>query len=302
MRTILTLLVSGLLLTVTVGMIPVAGCVGGEEEAESVDDAGNGAIQLLKRVFTNFPFGGEPEVLIGELPSGLTVPVPIPPDAEVLGSLDYSDEYRQAYALIDVPGTPEDVIAFYSEQFNEAGWHEVGSTYSEGGFQPTLPAWALFCCQEKGGPSAQIVVDALPSQEATFVRLVVDTDPQSDICLEEGPLGRNETGRLVPIFEDPEGGHNGKKGYGLRSGSELFSYMFVDTELDPGQLQAHYGRQLEEAGWTSEIRFTESALAWSTWYHIADTGGEWLGLFVIHDVADGRSKCSFFASRVDERE
>ncbi|MDY6912721.1 MAG: hypothetical protein SVM79_10235, partial [Chloroflexota bacterium] len=150
-------------------MLALTGCISpssasAPEASVSAGDSDTDLARFVKRLFTHHysPFD-EPEILPGELPANLSVDIPIPEDAEIIGSLvqsDISKKYEHIQIILNVPGEPEDAIAFYQEQLAEIGWHEYErySSSRQGGFVPSQsPASATFCRYTNKGPSLSVI-------------------------------------------------------------------------------------------------------------------------------------------------
>ena len=273
-------------------MLALTGCISpssasAPETSVSTGDSDTDLARFVKRLF-NYHYSslGEPKILPGELPSDLAVDIPIPETAEIIGSLvqsDKSKKYENVQIILDVPGEPEDALAFYQEQLAETGWHEFErySSSRQGGFVPSQqPVSATFCRYENKGPSLSVITYA-PEGKPTDVRLSLVNDPQSGMCSQE----RNDPrpggfGEPFPSLKAPEGalqtgGSSGGSGNSRRASAEL------ETELGLEELQAHYQQQLEATEWKLEDQGSGDALAWSTWSFTDDSGSEWAGLFMV---------------------
>lgn len=295
MRKTTILLLSVLLLSVASSA--TWGCGGDEPQPEPSGNSGEGAVRLIDRVFTIYGSSESPlEVLVGEIPSGLPLDVPIPQDAEVVGSLVNWGGNENYLILVDVPGTPERAKSFYLERLTQAGW------YSRDGFEynQSLAEQASFCRQQNGGPFLRVTVHPLQQAQTTHVRLDLRTDSAGLYCRGEEdkyiyPCRGDE---VLPYLTPPEGSIWGPGGCGT-GGDQRFAQTTFQTELELTELHAYYQQILLEAEWKLEGQGSGIPLAWSVWSFIDDSDSDWVGFLQIHTMADGRSNQSFRASRLD---
>ena len=90
----------------------------------------NSSAELLRFVerlltYRSYPPNKPVAILPGELPSNLSVDVPIPSDTEVIGSLIRSEgTYKRVKIILDVPMEPNEVIEFYRDSLKNAGLNE----------------------------------------------------------------------------------------------------------------------------------------------------------------------------------
>ena len=73
-------------------------------------------------------------VLIGALPEGLPLELPIPEGSRVIGSTIRGSEMEGTEIILDVDMPPEGVLGFYQEQLLQAGWEEAPQQPYGGGF------------------------------------------------------------------------------------------------------------------------------------------------------------------------
>lgn len=247
-------------------------------------------LRFVERLLTHpgFPSGKPVAILPGELPSNLSVEVPIPNDTEVIGSLVRSDDtYKQVEIILDVPMEPNEVIEFYRNRLEEAGWNETeGFSFSEGGgFVSTMPESAIFCRYEREGPSLMITAYTLATKEGNVsdTRLHLDTDPRTSVCRERffGPPC-DDRAEVIPLLKPPEGAilrcvSSGGGEY--RWNSEAT----IKTELNVSELENHYRKQLLEAGWELKEEGNTSSFVWSTWSSTDEFGDHWSGILLVSE-------------------
>lgn len=68
------------------------------------------------------------KLLPGRLPDTLPLTLPVPPESRIVGTLvpDVSGQQQGSLSIIlDVPGRPSDIGAFYEEMFVSQGWKVI---------------------------------------------------------------------------------------------------------------------------------------------------------------------------------
>lgn len=251
-------------------------------------------------------------LLPGQLPDQLPVDIPVLEGSRILGSLIRSPESFNI--LLDMQLSPEQVLAFYRERMQGAGWqtndmdrpHRGGfipsGSRSRGGTEtfylslndpaPTgddlesSSAWHDLSNRNRSGIS--FTVNAfVGTGNVTDVRLNLQLN--SPLPFPPGPLphmrGRpaRSTFGLLPALEAPEGtqltGHGG-------GGSQDSAYTnaALETNIDLASLAAHYKSELEQAGCVLTDEGQSGPLAWNTWTLKDDE--QWHGFFIILNILD----------------
>ncbi len=228
-------------------------------------------------------------ILPGELPSNLSVEVPIPSDTDVIGSLIRSEgTYKRVKIILDVPMEPNEVIEFYRDSLKNAGWNETEGFYphEESGFVSTTPEDVIFCRYEGKGPSLQITADSLATEEGNVsdVRLDLDTDPGTGLCTERfyGPSW-DDRAEILPPLKPPEGAILRSRGSGGGEG-RWQSEATIETEQNVSELSTHYQEQLLGAGWALKEDGMTASFAWSTWIFNDELDDPWSGLLLISEA------------------
>lgn len=62
----------------------------------------------------------KPSIYLAEIPENIPIEIPIPDNAEVIGTIAWDNRIFQV--ILDVPEMPEDVLKFYRKSLNETGW------------------------------------------------------------------------------------------------------------------------------------------------------------------------------------
>jgi hypothetical protein len=218
------------------------------------------------------------QLLVDGLPDNLPIDLPLPEGVQVVASATASP--LQVVIFLDAAALPEEVLGFYRERLQSAGWYEL-LLHRPGGFMPTgSPAVGTFCASEHG-PSLQIHAQPV-HDKPTDVRVHLNADPQQSLCAQppyghrEGPR-RGASGVIPQLFGPSPGVQRG--GGGGSGGDYTYSHGALDTTLDLAAVAAHYTGQLERAGWQPREAGQSAELAWSTWACRDDAGQQWKGFF-----------------------
>ena len=261
----------------------------------------NSSVELLRFVerLLTYPsyLQSKPVIILpGELPSNLSVDVPIPSDTKVIGSLIRSeDTYKRVKIILDVPMEPNEVIEFYRDSLKNAGWNETEGFYhhEESGFMSTTPEAVIFCRYEGKGPSLQITAHTLATEEGNVsdVRLDLDTDPGTGLCTERfyGPSW-DDRAEILPPLKPPEGAILRSRGSGGGEG-QWQAEATIETELNVSELSTHYQEQLMNAGWALKEDGMTASFAWSTWTFNDELDDPWFGLLLVSEA--GRENTRF---------
>ncbi len=254
----------GLILLLLVGASLASPTAG----AQSTDDPA--ALRALAERLLAQPFslqGNDPmtALIVGQVPPDLPVALPVPPGATVVGGVTrHSGGMPVNWEIVlDAPGAPDDLLAFYRQAFTGLGWTALpqGGLSGQHGFLTTAtPSTSASFCQKTTGPFVGVsVVSAMPAND---VRVRVDTN--AGLCGNTGggmpPEAQN---RLPPLT--PAAGVMIQGSGGSGSGGRFQTTATARTTLSAADLEAGYAGQLAAAGWTRVAGATDGPLAWSTW-------------------------------------
>lgn len=266
--------------------------------------------ELVERLLSPpvpLPTGEVPRVrlLPGALPPELTFDLPMPPGGRLIGSAvrpAFEKDPRapsgvNVEVVMDAPGTPADVMAFYQSALAERGWSAPPFARGPGGggFQPTAtPASAAFC-QGESGP--WLSMNVFPRETGpSDVRVSVNTGSPGPCSGPRVPpgvhLGPPPGFELLPPLFAPRAVR--LYGSGIMSGpggpegpGRWFSDATAETDMPVADLEAHFARQLEAAGWTRLGGRMDGPLTWSTWAVPGE--GDWQGfLYVLEGPGPNR--------------
>ena len=270
--------------------------------AQNTSDINSSAelLYFVERLLTysSYPQSKPVAIFPGELPDNLSVDIPIPSDAAVIGSLVRPEgTYERVEIILDVPMGPNDVFAFYRDSMNGAGWNETEDFYppERSGFISSVEPRksVIFCRYEDEGPSIEIIARNLTTAAGNVsdVRLHVDTDPQTWRCVRSSfkPYGEDRA-EIIPPLTPPEGAMLGSSGWG-GGGGRWQADADIETELNVSELNTHYQKQLLDADWVLNECGDTDTIAWSTWSFTDEFGDPWSGILLVSE--GGRENTRF---------
>jgi hypothetical protein len=275
----------------------VAACGNGDDEARTeqtptqpeVAGSESELVRLVRRMFSfrypGAPDPGEVQVLAGQLPDELPVELPMPDDADVVGSVVRGDENVEI--VLDVPGEPESVLDAYEERLAAAGWREPEiETPPEGGFVQADGAFGNSFCREGEEPYLTVSSSVLDDSDVSDVRLSLNSSSEGFTPCEEQmiPPGPPGVQGLIPRLEAPRDATMLEGGEGGGGGNSWYSSSTLKTEMSAANLEEHYREQLEKAGWNREDGGAGGPAAWSTWTFTDDADDAWSGVFLALEV------------------
>ena len=239
--------------------------------ASPADPAGLVPTALVNRLFlSNIGPDGSPTapvgIVVGALPAEFPGDLPVPPGTTVAGGTTSSPS-RSAGALLDAPGTVQDVADFFLSSLRAKGWvlKSNGSNFTPGGFAPqaALPTTAFWCKATTGLVS--ILRAKIPSgTEIRLLLIAASTNHGLSPCNTTistvpppGPFS-------LPSLSAPSGATT-LESANSASGRSTFATATVRSDLDTAALLDHYDRQLQGAGWTRVARTKSPGASVSTW-------------------------------------
>ena len=217
-------------------------------------------------------------VLIGALPEGLPLELPVPQDSRVIGSTLRGPQTGGTEVILDVDMAPDEVLTFYQEQLLQAGWEKAPQQPYGGGFVSASWPTASFCLNQD---EAQIFLSAFEiSGGPTDVRVNIQSSVQYSACDPQAYGPYDDGSGMIPELVSPEGtvvtSGGSSSGDGMADTSAV-----LQTELSPGELASQYADQLAEIGWTQVAQDAVPELAWSSWSRTVEEGQAWSGLLLV---------------------
>ena len=244
------------------------------------------ALRLLGR-----PFVPQAQLFAGTLPPSLPFPIPFPDASQLVGSFVSTAEETQI--VLDTEQTPDEVMAFYSEQMQAMGWAEPDVLrrlrQREGGFTHTFPypVSSVTFCQGRHGPALGVSAMAGQNDRATTdVRLHLDTRTRNSPCLQSSEIFM-AVGALLPSLEPPSGASQQVFGGGSNSESaSTAATLTMERDLALAELATHYAEQLEQAGWQRTGEGSSGPQAWNTWQLRDPDQERWVGVFTLLQIPE----------------
>ncbi len=232
------------------------------------------------------PFNPQPQLLAGSFPAPLPFDVPFPDGYQIIGSFISSAE--DTLLLLDTDQSPAEIIAFYTQQMQTAGWSEPDvlqrqRQLHEGGFTHTAArASYITLCKGRRGPALMVSASRESNEGAkTQVRLNLDTSSRGSPCMQSSEIFMGVSS-LIPSLEPPTGGRQWGGGGGSNSESASTSATLdMENDVTLPLLADHYTRQLEQGGWQRTGEGSTEPMAWSTWELRDKENERWLGVFAL---------------------
>lgn len=242
-------------------------------------------LALRLSTYPGDPRNDNPQLLVGQLPDNMAIPVPMPENTRILGTLIRSPE--NINIILDSNMSPAEVANFYKEQLGSSGWNELDMMRPMyGGFvHSRFQAFEnqLTFCQGPDGPA--FTVHTFERQQSqTEIRLDINFGTEFSPCAQSNQrMQQMHRGLhdLIPPLLPPTGAKQfGGGGSGGGAGS-WHTTASLETDLDLATLLTHYSQQLEKGGWTRTGEGFSGPLAWTTWAFQDEDKENWSGLFFI---------------------
>jgi hypothetical protein len=249
--------------------------------AANSDEDARAIKELAERLLTHpHPEGPTSiELLMRRLPDKWPA-IPEISGARLLGSAVHTRRGRPTHieAVYDAEGDSQAVLARCESVLTKNGWQVFqGFGGMHGGF---VPGGLMGGGQSyRLGDEGPILMVASIDREAkaTDLRLRLDWEMIRHLP-EMQRHGRPEGAERMPPLSPPVGAalHGGGGGGG--SGS-WHSEASVETGLSIADVESHFAKQLERAGWTRLGGSADDLVAWSSWQVPGD--GDWRGLLLV---------------------
>jgi hypothetical protein len=226
-------------------------------------------------------------LLIGQLPPGFPVDVPLPEGSRILGSLIGDSPTAVLAITLPVAQTTD----YLRQRLGEAGWapeEPMGQPMS--GFISSMLAQRglplLVLTQGDHGPSLHVQVLGEPGATHSLAHLTLISEPAGARAMHRRRMAYPDPmGGILPSIYPPEKSLQLPEG-GSSGDRSVTSIARVETDLDLATLMGHYNGQLEGSGWQRREGDVAGPVAWSTWGFHTKEGEHWRGLFLILDEPD----------------
>lgn len=238
--------------------------------------------RLATRLLSYPTPGGEAQkvrLLVGEIPPDLPLTLPLPPDAQVLGTQIIDQSNIQV--VLDAPQPVDVILEFYRTQVTAAGWQAVTMPWQHG-FGHAMMANQLVFCQGRRGPA--LTVQVSPRPQGTDVRLQFQLDPRHSPCTMRSALLQMPTSP-IPALRMPSGASQRGGGGSGNDGNHWHSTTILETPLTAVQVADHYQQQLVAAQWQLLQQESSEKAAWSRWRLQDEEGDGWSGMLIVVNAA-----------------
>lgn len=232
---------------------------------------------------------GQAQLLVGSLPASLPFEFPLPENSQIVGSFISSPQTMQI--VLDMDQSPDEIIAFYTERMQAAGWSEPDvlrrqRQHVEGGFVDSFRrsvTYVTFCKGQRGPALGVSVFREEAENGKTEVRLHIDAQSRFSPCMQSSEIFM-DVSRLIPPLEPPIGVQQHADGGSNSERAATFATLDVTDGIALSQLSAHYAHQLEQAGWQRTGEGSSELMAWHTWEFYDKENERWQGIFTLLHV------------------
>jgi hypothetical protein len=245
-------------------------------------------MELAQRLLTHpHPEGRTSvELFLRSLPQSLGLDVPLPQGSRLVGSALHSrrEQATRMDAVFDTDREPEEAVAAYEKELSERGWSPFERFGGMGGgFVPSgLGTGRSF----RHGDEGPVLMISARGRESLPTDLRVSLDWEIIRHLPEMRMhARPEGAERMPTLHPPEGMPM-RGGGGGGGGGSWHSEASVETDQPVADLNAHFGGQLERAGWKRIASSVDEVTGWSTWQLPGD--GAWRGILLVLAARPGR--------------
>jgi hypothetical protein len=283
-------------------LLLLAGCGGNGPEEAAGDEPGRQAAskievlggeedtlrEFIQRYVGQGYYGmveGDTRILIGSLPETLPFNLPLPEDTQVVGSVIREGPTESIEIIMDVDGTPEEAIAFFSDGFSGRKWKVIEEPGAGGGFI-SFEFMGITYCYNKDEAFLTLNARELDARK-TDVRVYIQhpLDPYANCAQLDYGAGPGAPYDLIPPLVAPKGAIQRVGGGGGSGMNDQYISTTLETDLNAKALLDHYNLQLEEAGWESVSEVNVGGAAWSHWLMKDDQGRAWDGMLLIIESA-----------------
>lgn len=227
----------------------------------------------------------------GALPPNAGFDLPIPPGAHIVGSVlrQRTNANPSFDAVLDVPGSADDVTSFYERELGKKGLTTppVTQQMQPGGFQAVSPAKGSMFCKGDSLPYVSLSVFSRPNA-ANDVRVHFEPAQTAGAqqfigspCSQRGGPPPGMPTQRLPALHAPNGvllQSSGSSSGGPRQQSDAVAI----TPQTAAELESFFAQELASAGWTRVAGGANPQLAYSTWKVPGD--GDWQGVLIVIEM------------------
>ena len=213
------------------------------------------------------------EIVVGRVPDDMPFEVPRPPNARVVGALARADN---GTIVLSVAERPLEAAKAYRDLLRSTGWDDRGSERG-GGFQPSPILYSGAFCR---GDNAWITTTAAErSDRETFLQIRYAKGDKHSPCDERQRDNMSFVrGPMPTLYPHPEASILDASAGGSRNYMEASARL--RTDVQPGELVAHYAAQLRADGWTPRSQPAGASVVGQTWGIQDRRGRAWTGVLI----------------------
>jgi hypothetical protein len=260
--------------------------------------------RLLAPPYPGLPDAERLQLLVGQLPADVRDELPLPHGIRVVGTLVRGS--WDAEVVLDAAVPAERALAALRRCLKAAGWRRrrfPQPAVFRHGFQAT-DCTAYY--RSPRGTALHLLIRGRPSRP-TDVRLMLAYHQQwRDLRPKNGNAGASSAAaeaearaRLLgarfdspipPLSPPPAVLDLFSCGVSTNANGECVSTAVLTAELGSHALAAHYGLQLQQAGWHRLREDWGGAAAWSTWSLSNPQGRKWGGVLLVAELPGAADK------------
>jgi len=217
-------------------------------------------------------FGAQPQILVGSMPEWVTNRLYVPPGARVLGSAFLS---TTVVSVVTMPAASDTVIAEFKDELLRRGWQNPPTppTFSGGGFRsaPTTqdgPLTRLTLCHDQQTLTATAARRRGTVTDVTFRIIASSTYSVCHPPQIQTGMGRSPFPTLINPPSSTDARMTGDCSSTLMGSSGTSTTL--RTPMSADALLDHYGKQLQDSGWTASGE--RASIVGRTWTR-ADSSG-----------------------------
>ena len=186
-----------------------------------------------------------------------------------------------AEMVFDGPGYPAAVVSSYEAVLVELGWQRIDQPRPPGGGGFESRGFGEMTLLVDKDASAIVFLHAMDREDGG-AELRVRYDPvHAQDTIENMSRGIRHETPIFPQLKPPPGVRFLPEGTG-GGGGRWKSDARAQTEMAPMELEAHFAKQLEAAGWGRVSGSADDFFAWSSWLVPAvPPAREWRGILLV---------------------
>jgi hypothetical protein len=219
------------------------------------------------------------ELFLRRFPDSLPLELPLPSASKLVGGALHARQQRPTLmeAVLDADGEPDEAVAAYERELAEHGWNAFEQFGGMGG--GFVPGGMGIGRTFRRGDEGPVLMVAATTREAKQTDLRLRLDWEIIRHLPEMRMhGRPEGADRMPALHPPEGIPL-RGGGGGGGGGSWHSEASLETDLPVAELQSHFAKQLERAGWNRFAGSSDDVVGWSSW-RLPGEGG-WHGILLV---------------------